>query len=292
MTIAILGATGCIGTTLIKNLQKTNHNIIASYRDEQSIPKELQKENIKWKQADLNDTKSLKAFLNTTDVLIYLVHALDSGSFEHIDNTFAKNTAHAAKQMGVKQIIYMGVLTPKNKKLSQHLATKQKTGEILALTGIPVAEIRISILLATCSASYQMLTTIAKRFPILIGPTALNNLCSPIGVTDVVAVIVKMIDKKTTGHEIIEIGSDVMSYKTLIALCGKANTIVTIPLPLPLVAFFGSLISNTKRSLATALIASLYSGNSIPENNQFEVITGRKPIPVEEVLKDLASQKN
>lgn len=49
MNIAILGAPGCVGYNLIKNLLNTpGYKVIASYRTENEIPKDLQHKRLTW----------------------------------------------------------------------------------------------------------------------------------------------------------------------------------------------------------------------------------------------------
>ena len=56
MHIAILGAPGCVGQSLIKKfLENPEYTIIASYRTEHEIPKNVRDDRLVWKQVNLFD---------------------------------------------------------------------------------------------------------------------------------------------------------------------------------------------------------------------------------------------
>jgi putative NADH-flavin reductase len=86
MNIAILGAPGCVGRTIIKKfLDSSQHTIIASYRIEEEIPKDFQNGRLVWKQVDLLNQSSAENFLQGTEILIYLIHSLGAKNFEELD---------------------------------------------------------------------------------------------------------------------------------------------------------------------------------------------------------------
>ena len=62
-------------------------------------------------KGDMLDAGSLADAFDGIDVAYYLVHSMgSSGSFEEQDRTAAKNFANAAREAGVKRIIYLGGL--------------------------------------------------------------------------------------------------------------------------------------------------------------------------------------
>jgi aspartate-semialdehyde dehydrogenase len=52
MNVAILGAPGCVGQSLIKKfLENPEYTIIASYRTEHEIPKNVRDDRLVWKRS-------------------------------------------------------------------------------------------------------------------------------------------------------------------------------------------------------------------------------------------------
>jgi uncharacterized protein YbjT (DUF2867 family) len=295
MNIAVLGAPGCVGRNLIKKLLESPQNeVIASYRKKQDS-ETLQHDRLTWRQVDLNDALSTENFLRGADVLIYLIHSLGAKNFEQLDVQFANTTGRAAQNVGIQKIIYLGGIIPASQQVSPHLKSRVKTGEALASYDIPVGEVRASILLATCSASYIIVYYLAKRLPVMITPRWLNSLCAPIALEDAVTVLDKLVLRPISGHEIFEIGSDVVRYRDLLAICGKSiRGIKNIIIPVPLFAIYMSalwiqLITGVPNSIGIALAEGLKS-DTAPSYNRFREITGKDPIPLESVLRRLAEE--
>jgi len=295
MKIAILGAPGCVGRNLIKKLlESPEYEIIASYRKKQDT-EALQHERLFWRQVDLHDISSAENFLQGADVLIYLIHSLGAKDFEFLDVQFSNTAGHAAQHVGIKKIIYLGGIVPSGKHVSPHLLSRMKTGQALASYNIPIGEVRASILLATCSASYLIVYYLAKRLPVMITPRWLNSLCAPIALEDAVSVLEKLVKRPISGHETFEIGSDIVHYRDLLAICGKAirgvkNFIVPVPLfAVYLSALWIQLITGVPNSVGIALAEGLRS-DTIPSNNRFREVTGRDSIPLEAVLERLAEE--
>ena len=294
--IAILGAPGCVGKHLIRKLLETpEFSIVASCRAESEIPQDLKNDRLAWKQVNLLDPSSARKFLDGADILIYLIHSLGAKNFEELDRKLANAAGDAAKEAGVKKIIYLGGIVPKDQQASPHLKSRMQTGLALAAHGIPVAEVRASILLETCSASYLIVYYLAKRLPVMITPQWLNSLCAPIALGDAAVCIAALVSRDIKGHEIFEIGSDIVRYRDLIALCGKSmrgfrNAIIPVPMfAVHLSALWIQLITGIPNSVGAALAEGLKT-NTIPSNNRFKEVTGRAPIPLERVLKELAEK--
>lgn len=296
MNIAILGAPGCVGQTLIKKLlQIPEYEVIASYRTETEIPGDMKNSRLKWKQVNLIDMSSAENFLSGADVLIYLIHSLGAKNFEELDTKLANAAGKASLNAGVRKIIYLGGIIPKDGQISPHLASRMDTGKALSSFGIPVAEVRASILLATCSASYLIVYYLAKRLPLMITPKWLNSLCAPIALDDAASFITSLVSRDIKGHEVFEIGSDIIRYRDLLSLCGKSirgvkNFIIPVPMfAVHLSSLWIQLITGIPNSVGIALAEGLKS-NTVPAKNRFREVTGRDPVPVQDVLQRLAQE--
>jgi uncharacterized protein YbjT (DUF2867 family) len=294
--IAILGAPGCVGRHLIETLLKNpDYHIMASYRSENEIPEDLHNDRLSWKQVDLLDQASAGNFLCEAEALIYLIHSLGAKNFEQLDTQLANAAGLAAKGAGVRKIIYLGGIIPHNQKASPHLTSRMKTGEALASHGIPVAEVRASILLETCSMSYLIVYNLARRLPVMITPRWLNSLCAPIALEDAVRCLAALVEREIKGHDIFEIGSDIVRYKDVISSCGKSmrgikNIIITVPaFAIRLSGLWIEFVTGVPNSVALALAEGLRT-DTVPSKNRFREVTGRDPIPLETILNQLAEK--
>jgi nucleoside-diphosphate-sugar epimerase len=296
MNIAILGAPGCVGRAVIRNLlDSEQYGITASYRTEEEIPKGLHNGRLRWRHVDLLNQSSAENFLQGAETLIYLIHSLGAKNFEQLDIKLANAAGNAAVKAGIKKIIYLGGIIPKGGYISPHLISRMKTGEALASYEMPVGEVRASILLATCSMSYRVVYFLSKRLPVMITPRWLNSLCAPIAIEDAVSVIGTLVSRDVGGHEIFEIGSDVVRYRELLSLCGESirgvgNLIIPVPLFAPhLSALWIELVTGVPNSVGIALAEGLRS-DTIPSRNRFREATGRDPITLKSVLSKLAEE--
>lgn len=296
MKIAILGAPGCVGRTLIRKLlESPGYTMSASYRVPEEIPHELQNDRATWKQVNLLDASSAENFLLDTDVLIYLIHSLETNKFALTDEQLAHNAGRAAQRADVKKILFLGGIIPEGKNVSPHLKSRMQTGKALASYGIPVGEVRASILLGTCSVSYVIVYLLSKRLPIMITPKWLSSLCAPVSLHDAVDFLKALIDHSFNGHEIFEIGSDIVRYRDLLEITGQSirgfkNVIIPLPfLPIWFSAPWIHLITGVPHSVGRSLAEGLRS-DTIPAKNRFKEISGRNPLPVDSVLKELAEE--
>lgn len=296
MNIAILGAPGCVGRNLIiKLLDYHEHVMTASYRIPEEIPTDLQNDRVTWKQVNLLDASSAEDFLRDADILIYLIHSLETKKFALTDEQLARDAGQAAQRAGVKKILFLGGIVPEGKNVSPHLKSRMETGKALASYGIPVGEVRASILLGTCSVSYVIVYLLAKRLPIIVAPKWIGSLCAPVSLHDAVDFLKALIVHPLNGHEIFEIGSDIVRYRDLLELSGQSirgfkNVIIPFPLlPIWFSAPWIHLITGVPHSVGRALAEGLRS-NTIPAKNRFKEITGRNPLPVDSVLRELAEE--
>ena len=285
MNVAILGAPGCVGQSLIKKLlEKPEYTITASYRTEHEIPNNIQNDRLVWKQVNLLDPVSAENFLQGAGVLIYLIHSLGAKNFEQLDIQLANAAGAAARHIGVRKIIYLGGIVPEGQPASSHLTSRMKTGQALASFGLPVAEVRASVLLETCSMSYLIVYYLAKRLPVMIAPQWLNSLCAPIALQDASSCLAALVQREIKGHDIFEIGSDIVRYRDLLSLCGKAirgvkNFIIPVPLfTVQLSSLWIALITGIPNSVGVALAEGLKT-NTVPFKKPVQRGYRKRPNP-------------
>ncbi len=95
---------------------------------------------------DCLGAETLPAAMQGVDVAFYLVHSMAGGhDFEQRDVLAARNFAAAAKQAGVRRIIYLGGLCDPDTALSEHLRSRQQTGAVLRDAGVPGTEFRAPV---------------------------------------------------------------------------------------------------------------------------------------------------
>ena len=184
---------------------------------------------------DLADQGSIRAALAGVDTAYFLAHAMGTaGPFELEERSAAENFARAAREAGVRRIIYLGGLG-EGGNLSPHLWSRQAVGEILRSSGVPTLEFRASIILGSGSLSYEMIRALVERLPIMIMPRWVRTLAQPIGVEDVLAYLVAGLDVPLDQSRVVEIGGpDRVSYGDLMRQYAELRGLRRLMIPVPI----------------------------------------------------------
>ena len=121
MKIFVTGATGFIGSELIRELLDENHEVVGLYRDAKKI-RISPNDKLSWERCPLADPDRLKDCLQGCDVVFHLaayarVWAKDRDLYHEINVNGTRNLLHAAMEAGVSKFILTstaGVLGPSN----------------------------------------------------------------------------------------------------------------------------------------------------------------------------------
>lgn len=185
--IAISGATGFVGSALGKHLSQKSIHIRGLTRRINSKPSWAHE----WMTWDPMNIESIRIGLEGMDAAVYLVHSMmapaiyTQGRFSDLDRLLAHNFAKAAKINGIKKIIYLGGIIPKDENtMSEHLASRREVESILRIYGTPVISLRAGVIVGPGGPSLDLLLRVVKRFPIMICPYWTQSLSAPIDLTD------------------------------------------------------------------------------------------------------------
>jgi uncharacterized protein YbjT (DUF2867 family) len=126
----LTGATGYVGGRLLGRLQREGLPVRCLCRNPEALSWRVTP-GVELVQGDLLKAQSLVKAFSGVDTAYYLVHSMqDGGAFESRENQAAENFALAARQSGVRRIIYLGGLAH-GTELSPHLRSRAETGNIL-----------------------------------------------------------------------------------------------------------------------------------------------------------------
>ena len=262
--VLVTGATGYIGGRLVKRLRDRGVPIRCTVRDLGRL------DGCRWPgveiiPGDLADARATGRALDGIDVAYYLVHSIASGEgYTELDRQIAHTFAAAAREAGVRRIVYLGGLGNSAQHLSDHLASRQEVGGILAASGVPVIEFRAALIVGSGSVGFEMIRYLTERLPVMITPRWVARRCQPIGLRNVLEYLIEALDHPQAAG-IYEIGgSEVLSYRQMMLgyahLRGLGRLIVPVPVPHPeWSSRFIDLVTPVPYPIVRPLVASMHN---------------------------------
>jgi uncharacterized protein YbjT (DUF2867 family) len=231
--ILVTGATGYVGGALTKVLLAAGHRVRCLARRPEALRTAAGAEIV---QGDVLDAVSARAALAGVDTAYYLVHSMGSpGRFEEQDRTAARVFGGAAREAGVRRIVYLGGLGRADQELSAHLRSRQEVGEILRLSGVPVIEFRASIVIGAGSLSFEMIRALVERLPVMIAPRWVSVPAQPIAIGDLLDYLLGALDLPSESSRVFEIGgADRVSYGGLMREYARQRGLKRLVLSVPL----------------------------------------------------------
>ena len=251
-TILLTGATGYVGGRLLEPLQKRGYRVRCLARRPDALDGRItpMPEVVK---GDIRDPEALRTAMEGVDTALFLVHALGAGTqFEEEEYAGARTFGQAAREAGVKHIVYLGGLAHGDD-LSPHLASRIRVGEILAKSGVPVTEFRASVIIGSGSASFEMIRHLVNRVPLLICPTWVMTPAQPIAIQDILAYLLASLEAGPEAAGVYEIGGeDTVSYRELMMEVARQKDLNRRIIPVPI-------LSPRLSSRWLALVTPLYA---------------------------------
>ena len=241
MRMLVTGATGAIGADLVPHLARDGHELRAFARTPARVPERVTAL-AEVVQGDAITGAGLDAALDGVDVAFFLIHSMETvaaaggDGFAERDRVAAARFAEAARQAGVRRIVYLGGLVPAMGRASAHLASRLEVEEIL-LAGAPEAvALRASIVIGARSRSFRFLVRLVERVPFMPLPAWRDNRTQPIDGRDVLAYLAAAATSEAVrGPVSADIaGPDVLTYGELVDRIRDALLVSRPALRLPI----------------------------------------------------------
>ncbi|WP_328471795.1 SDR family oxidoreductase [Streptomyces sp. NBC_00448] len=264
----VTGATGYIGGRLVPQLLDAGHEVRCLARTPLKLRDHPWVGRVEVAAGDVLDREAVGAALRDVEVAYYLVHALGTGAeFEQTDRKAARIFAEQARAAGVRRIVYLGGLTPRDVptgRLSPHLRSRTEVGEILLASGVPTTVLRAAVIIGSGSASFEMLRYLTERLPAMVTPSWVRTRMQPIAVRDVLRYLVGSAAMPSDVNRAFDIGgTGVVTYRDMMrryaAVAGlPRRVIVPVPVLTPrLSSHWVGLVTPVPASVARPLAESL-----------------------------------
>jgi uncharacterized protein YbjT (DUF2867 family) len=252
--ILLTGATGYVGGRLLPLLVNAGWRVRCLVRQPERLASRVPA-GVEVVRGDVLDPASLPQAMQGIQAAYYLVHSMGTtGNFEAQDLIAADHFAAAAQAAGVQRIIYLGGLGDDDSRLSAHLRSRHEVGERLRAHGVPVIELRASIIIGSGSLSFEMIRALVERLPVMVTPQWVRVKAQPIAIGDVLDYLCEALTVETNNCSLtVEIGGpDQVSYGELMHEYAQQRGLRRWMIPVPL-------LTPRLSSLWLGLVTPLYS---------------------------------
>ena len=288
--VLLTGGSGYVGGRLIPLLERLGVKLRCLARNPDKLRSRVQAAS-EVVQGDVLDPPSLDRALQGVHTAYYLVHLMSgSKDFEREDRQAAVNFAGAAKQAGVRRIIYLGGLgDDADPKLSPHLRSRHEVGKILRDSGVETIEFRASMVIGAGRLSFDLMKSLTDRLPVMLCPRWLTTPTQPIAVDDVLAYLLAAKDLPPGESHIFEIGgTDVSTYGDLIReyarLRGLRRWLISVPVLTPyLSSLWLTIVTPASFEVGRHLIEGLKNPTVVRDRKALEVFPIR-PMGIREAI--------
>jgi uncharacterized protein YbjT (DUF2867 family) len=278
--VLVTGATGYVGGRLRRLLEADGRRVRCLVRRNTGLASRVGPAT-QVVEGDVLQPDSLASALAGCEMAYYLVHSMGSGhDFESEDREAARNFARAARQAGLRRIIYLGGLGH-GASLSPHLRSRHEVGDLLRESGVPVLEFRASIVLGSGSLSFEMIRALVERLPVMITPRWVEIEAQPLAIDDLLAYLVAALDVPLEGSRVFEIGgADRVSYGDLMAEYarqrGLRRTMIRVPFLTPrLSSLWLGLVTPLYARVGRKLVESIKHPTVVHDASALEIFSVR-----------------
>jgi uncharacterized protein YbjT (DUF2867 family) len=259
--ILLTGASGYVGSHLLTELLERGRRVRALARDPSraALPAAVDV-----RAGDAVKGSGLAEALEGVRTAYYLIHSMGRGSgddFAKRDREGAVNFGEAARDAGVRRVIYLGGLGDESS--SEHLRSRREVADLLAQRVPELVHVRAAMIIGAGSASFEMLRHLTQRLPVMITPRWLDTRSQPVAIADVAAALADLGERDEVPEEVQLGGDDVLTYREMIrrtamALGRRPPKVITVPVLSPrLSSYWVSLVTPVEVGLVRPLIDGL-----------------------------------
>lgn len=258
----VTGATGYVGSRLVPELLAAGHTVLAASRTAASVDDYPWADDVEAREFDVLDADVVAAAVADVDVVVYLVHSMESEDFARKDLEAAELVATACEHAGVGRIVYLSGLMPPGE-LSEHLSSRLEVEQVFLDGPVDALVLRAAMVIGAGSTSYELLRRLSQRVPLITPvPRWMCRSLQPIAIEDVVHLLTRAVEVPS-GNRHYDVGGDeVLTYPELLAVFADVAGLRRVRLPVPfvpkwLVGRACALISGMDRPTVVSLVESL-----------------------------------
>jgi uncharacterized protein YbjT (DUF2867 family) len=217
MTVLVTGASGFIGREVVGTLAERGDRVRAMVRTARGADA-LAGVDCDLVRGDVTDPASLLSAARGCRSIVHLVSIIEGkpAAFERVMAAGTGNLLEAARETGVRRIVYLSALGTSPDATVPYYRAKWAAERAVAASGSAYAIIRPSFVFGPGGGALPRLLRITRLAPVtlVLGPG--TQRVQPVWVDDAVAAILLALDRESGSPEIIELGGpDAVTWNDL-----------------------------------------------------------------------------
>ena len=233
--VAVVGASGYVGSRLVPELLARGHEVVALHR--RPAPQRFPwTDSVDWRRADVQDEDQVVAALEGVDAVCHLVHGLDDADFLRLDRQAADNVAYATGRVGAGRLVYLSGIVPDLpvEELSDHLLSRLEVEQVLAGADASVLTLRASMVIGAGSTSFEVMRQTSHRLPVVqtVPAWMRGSVIQPVAVADAVWFLAEALERPDVTGWLDLAGPERLGYVDLLRTYAAQARLVRVQVPL------------------------------------------------------------
>ena len=236
--ILLTGATGTVGTALLRRLTATGLPVRCLVRD----PRRLGAERVRVQIAlgDLADPPSFRHAMRGVDLVVHLAasirdqrSAAGTRSIEELNGVATWRMVRAAERAGVERFVFFSALNASRHSPARFFRAKALAEQAVEESGLRTTVFAPSIVYAPGDPWLTLLERLALLLPVMPVPGPGRALYQPIWADDVADCVMATLDGDHDGARYELAGPDTLSHEAIVELAlrsfGRRRALVNVP---------------------------------------------------------------
>jgi NADH dehydrogenase len=237
--ILLTGATGLVGSTLLRRLTARPEPVRCLVRD----PRRLGDQRVRVQIAlgDLTDPQSFRHAMRGVRTVIHLAASVRDqprGSIEELNGVATWRMVHAAERAGVERFVFFSAMSASTFSRARFFPAKALAEQAVSDSEVPHTVFAPSIVYSPGDPFLTLLNRLALLLPVMPVAGDGSALYQPIWADDVADCVMAVLDgageTESARYELA--GPDTLSYEAIVRLAlrsfGRRRMIVHVPMPL------------------------------------------------------------